>query len=158
MPRQSEGTCVPKTTCTTSDQLCPEGTRCRIMPRQSSGVCAPFTSTQTQTQSPTTQPTTQTTQTATQNTAQGQGTLVNPLRAQNIQQLLGIILGGLVQIGTIILVLMLVWVGFLFVFAQGSEEKVREARAALMWTVIGGLVLLGARAIATLLEATVNAL
>lgn len=109
--------------------------------------------------SPPAQPQTTQTQTPSQTTTSGgEGTLVNPLRAQNIQQLLGIILGGLVQIGTIILVLMLVWVGFLFVFAQGNEEKVREARTALMWTVIGGLVLLGARAIASLLEATVNAL
>lgn len=134
------------------------------MPRQSSGVCSSgTTTTTTDTQQPATQqPTTQQAQTQTpptqNSTAGGQGTLVNPLRATTIQQLLGIILGGLVQIGTIILVLMLVWVGFLFVFAQGNEEKVREARTALMWTVIGGLVLLGARAIATLLEATVNAL
>ncbi len=84
--------------------------------------------------------------------------LVNPLRAGSIPELLAIVLQGLVQIGSIILVLMLVWVGFQFVVAQGNEEKIRGAREALMWTVIGGLVLLGAQAIATLIQATVNAL
>lgn len=88
----------------------------------------------------------------------GQGVLVNPLRAGNIPNLLRIVLQGLIQIGTIILVLALVWVGFLFVVAQGNEEKIRDARGALMWTVIGGLVLLGAQGIATLIQATVNAL
>lgn len=53
----------------------------------------------------------------------GQGVLVNPLRAGNIPDLLRIVLQGLIQIGTIILVLALVWVGFLFVVAQGNEEK-----------------------------------
>lgn len=84
--------------------------------------------------------------------------LVNPLRAGSIPELLAIVLQGLVQIGSIILVLMLVWVGFQFVVAQGNEEKIRSAREGLMWTVIGGLVLLGAQAIATLIQATVNAL
>jgi hypothetical protein len=90
--------------------------------------------------------------------AEGEGVLVNPLRAGSIPDLLRIVLKGLVQIGSIILVLALVWVGFLFVVAQGNEEKIRDARGALMWTVIGGLVLLGAQGIATLIQATVNAL
>ena len=86
------------------------------------------------------------------------GTLVNPLKAANIQDLLAKILEGIVQIGSMVLVLMLVWVGFLFVFAQGNEEKIKSARQALMWTVIGGLVLLGSEAIALLIKSTVEAL
>ncbi len=86
------------------------------------------------------------------------GTLVNPLNAKTIQELLAIVLKGIVQIGSIIIVLALVWVGFLFVFAQGNEEKVKSARAALMWTVVGGLVLLGAQGIAMVLQSTVDAL
>lgn len=90
--------------------------------------------------------------------AEGAGTLVNPLKASSIPKLLAVVLRGLVEIGSIILVLMLVWVGFMFVMAQGNEEKIKSARQALMWTVVGGLILLGATAIAELIEATVTAL
>lgn len=92
------------------------------------------------------------------NTTSGGQTLTNPLKANDIQELLLAILRGVIQLGTILLVLALVWVGFLFVFAQGSEEKIKSARAALMWTVVGGLILLGAQGIALVITSTVNAL
>ncbi len=53
---------------------------------------------------------------------------------------------------------MLVYVGFLFVAAQGNEEKIRSARSALVWTLIGGLILLGATAISKVIQATANTL
>jgi hypothetical protein len=68
------------------------------------------------------------------------------------------VLKAVVQIGSILLVLALVWVGFLFVMAQGAEEKIRDARGALVWTVIGGMLLLGARAISEVIQATVQTL
>jgi len=42
------------------------------------------------------------------------------------------------------------------VFAQGNEEKIRSARQALLWTVIGGILLLAAEAISLVLQATVE--
>src|SRR3989344_277553 len=60
--------------------------------------------------------------------------------------------------GTIILILMFVWVGFLFVAARGSEEKLRTARTAFFWTVIGGLILLGAEGIARVIQSTADTL
>lgn len=85
-------------------------------------------------------------------------TLDNPLRTDSLEGLLVIVLKAVVQIGTILLVLALVWVGFLFVMAQGSEEKIREARSAFVWTVIGGMLLLGATAISEVIKATVQTL
>lgn len=90
--------------------------------------------------------------------ASARAALTNPLNAGSLPELLNVVLEAVISIGTIILVLALVWVGFLFVFAQGSEEKIRDARNALLWTVVGGLVLLGAQAISTVIEATVGAL
>ncbi len=84
--------------------------------------------------------------------------LSNPLKASSISELLTVVLQAVVRLGAIFLVLALVYVGFLFVQAQGKEEKIRDARQALMWTVIGGLILLGAEAIALVIESTVNAL
>lgn len=85
-------------------------------------------------------------------------TLINPLRADSIPELLSVILEALVRLGTIALVLALVYVGFKFVAAQGKDEKIKEAREALMWTVIGGLILLGASGIALVIQNTVEAL
>lgn len=104
-----------------------------------------------------TQPTLETVDTNNNTTNTGQ-TLMNPLKANNLEELLLAILRGVVQLGTIFLVLALVWTGFLFVYAQGAEERIKNARAALMWTVVGGLLLLGAQGIALVLQATVNAL
>jgi hypothetical protein len=87
-----------------------------------------------------------------------EGALVNPLNACSIPQLLGVILEAVVYLGTIILVLMLVYVGFLFVMAQGKPDKLKEARTALLWTVIGGLLLLGAEGLAIVIKSTAEAL
>lgn len=78
----------------------------------------------------------------------------NPLHADSIMELLRTFLQGLVYIGSIALLLALVWCGFLFVMAQGKEEDLNNAKRTLMWTVIGGLILLGAEGIAVMIEAT----
>ena len=89
---------------------------------------------------------------------QSGATLVNPLNAGSLPELLNIVLKAVIQLGSIFLVLALVWVGFMFVMAQGAEEKIRDARGALVWTVIGGMLLLGAQAISLVITATVQTL
>lgn len=85
------------------------------------------------------------------------GGLVNPLSVSTLDGFLTAILNGIIQIGTIILIMMLVYVGFLFVAARGNAEKLQGAKSALVWTVIGGLILLGATAIQAVITGTVNA-
>lgn len=85
--------------------------------------------------------------------------LVNPLNGvDSLPEFLRAILGGVVEIGTIILIMMLVYVGFLFVAARGNAESLTKAKSALLWTVIGGLILLGATAIQLVIEDTVKSL
>ena len=84
--------------------------------------------------------------------------LQNPLQAQDLQTLLLEILGYVQLIGGIFLTLAIVFVGFKFVTARGNPEEVGKARSALMWTVIGGLLLLGAQAIAIVISSTVQSL
>ena len=89
----------------------------------------------------------------------GGGSLTNPLNnISSLPELLRAILAGVVEIGAIFLTLMIVYVGFLFVAARGNEEKISSARSALLWTIIGGLILLGAQAIELVIEATVKTL
>ena len=85
-------------------------------------------------------------------------TIVNPLNVSTLQDLLGKVLDAFVQLGTIVLTLALIWCGFLFVAARGNEEKIRSARTALMWTIIGGLIILGAKGIQTVITQTVSSI
>lgn len=111
-------------------------------------------------QNGTTAPQGTTVQNGTTNSGTGQNvTLINPLGAgTDINKLIADILQLVVRLGSVVVILMLVYIGFLFVAAQGNESKLTQAKQALMWTVIGALVLLGAEAIAQGIQATVNAL
>jgi len=91
------------------------------------------------------------------NQASGQ-TLANPLKVGSLDELLTAVLKAAIQLGTVILTLALVYVGFRFVAARGNEEKIRSARTALMYTIIGGLILLGATAIQAVITSTVSSL
>ncbi|MDP3996521.1 MAG: pilin [bacterium] len=59
-------------------------------------------------------------------------------------------------IGGVLITFFLIFSGFLFVTAQGNEEKLKTAKKALMWTVIGAFVLLGAAVIAGIIETTLT--
>ena len=86
-------------------------------------------------------------------------TLINPLQGGGtLESFLNSILALVIRIGTIAVILMLVYIGYLFVVAQGNAGKIEEARKALLWTVIGALILLGAVAIKDGIIATVQAL
>lgn len=59
-------------------------------------------------------------------------------------------------IGTPLVVLAIIYAGFLMVAAQGNPEKLEKARSALLWAVIGGAVLLGSYVIAQAIGATIE--
>lgn len=85
--------------------------------------------------------------------------LENPLGdTKDLSTLLTKILAGVVEIGGVVVTLMLVYCGFLFVVAQGQPEKIKEARTALLWTVIGALILLGASALQAVISSTVHSI
>ena len=92
-------------------------------------------------------------------------TLINPLNSGScapnencLLNFLNKILEFVIRIGVVVVILMLVYVGYLFVVAQGSDTKITEARKALLWTIVGALILLGSQAIAIAIRATVQAL
>jgi type IV secretory pathway VirB2 component (pilin) len=64
----------------------------------------------------------------------------------------------LFPIGGVLAVLAFIWVGFMFVTAQGDPNKIETARRALLYVAIGTALLLGARAISLLVTNTIDAL
>lgn len=78
--------------------------------------------------------------------ADSAGVFPNPLKnTESIQALVAKLLEFVVKVGTIIAVFAIIWVGFLFISAQGNSEKISEARKALLWTIIGAVILIGAQ-------------
>ena len=95
----------------------------------------------------------------TDSSATGGTLLVNPLKnIDSLPDLLKVVLNAIVELGTIVLILAFVWVGFSFVKAQGKPEELTKARSAFVWTIIGGAILLGAASIAAVIESTVQGL
>ena len=98
----------------------------------------------------------------TQTSVQGTGQdikLINPLKGSgNLMSFLQSILDFVIKIGTVVVILMMVFVGYKFVVAQGAPDKIKEARDALLWTLVGALILLGSKAIAFGIEKTVQAI
>ncbi|MGB3922279.1 MAG: pilin [Minisyncoccia bacterium] len=100
--------------------------------------------------------------------AQGSGpnpsirvTLENPFGSQQ-NSLFGlvrdIINDVVLPIGGVIAVLAFIYSGFLYVTAQGNEQKIKDAHRALLYTSIGAAVLLGAWVIANVVCTTIAAL
>jgi len=68
----------------------------------------------------------------------------NPITQTDIYGLISAILGFVVKIGAVVVVFFIIYAGFQFVTAQGSEDKISSAKKSFMWTIIGALILLGA--------------
>lgn len=83
--------------------------------------------------------------------------LENPLAFGTLEEFLYALLKIVIQIGFPILVLFIVYIGFLFVqhSAEGSD-KLKDDKKYLFWAIVGGLILLGAQALALAIEATVS--
>lgn len=64
----------------------------------------------------------------------------------------------ILPLGGVIVVVMLIYSGFLFVTARGNTSQLTKARQNFLYVVIGTAVLLGSWVIATVIENTINQL
>jgi hypothetical protein len=62
------------------------------------------------------------------------------------------------EVGLPVIAIAIVYVGFKFVMAQGSSDKINEAKEAFLWVVIGAAIVLGAIVIRTIIMGTVESL
>ena len=87
------------------------------------------------------------------------GLIHNPLGPkgpQTINAFIQLVLIGVIKIGFPVIALAIIYCGFLFVKAQGKPEEIKKAKDALLYTVIGAALLLGAWAIAQLIANTIT--
>lgn len=72
-----------------------------------------------------------------------------------LKQFIVDILKVVTDIGVPIIVLAIVYSGFLFVKAQGNETELTKAKQAFFWTVVGSVVIFGAWVVAEVLSGTI---
>ncbi|OHA87978.1 MAG: hypothetical protein A2741_01470 [Candidatus Zambryskibacteria bacterium RIFCSPHIGHO2_01_FULL_43_27] len=88
-------------------------------------------------------------------------TIDNPLKTGTgtLQDFIKLVIQDVViPVGGVIAVIFIVYAGFMYVTAQGSEEKIKTAHRALLYAVIGTAILLGAWVISEGIAGTINQL
>lgn len=78
----------------------------------------------------------------------------NPISVNSIPDLIQTILEGLIKIGIPLLVVMIVYSGWLYLFARGDPGKIKDAHNMFLYTLVGGAILLAAWALAELIHST----
>jgi hypothetical protein len=84
--------------------------------------------------------------------------LVNPLAgASSIGDVLYAIVNVLLVFAVPVIVFFIIFAGFSYVTAQGNPEKLKLASRSLMYALIGGVIIIGAGAIITIVQSIVTA-
>lgn len=87
--------------------------------------------------------------------------LKNPLQGGGVDSLAGFVstaLKVMVMVALPIITLFMVYSGFLFVFAQGNQERLAKAKTNFVYVVIGSILILGAWVFASLIGGTIKEL
>lgn len=94
---------------------------------------------------------------ANQNGSDGSITIFNPLGKQTLLGFFQDILSVLLIFAVPLIVFFIIYAGFKYVMAQGKPEEIQTAGKALLYAIIGGLIILGANIILAVIEGTINA-
>ena len=91
----------------------------------------------------------------TSQTAQS-GYLPNPLCVSSISSILYLAVDIATYIGVVLAVIFLIYAGFKYIAARGNPAKITEAHHFLLAVIIGIAILIGARAIVSVIENTLT--
>ncbi len=83
--------------------------------------------------------------------------LQNPLQFDSLQSFIVAILNIIIVLATPIVVIFIIFAGFKYVTARGNPNDIQEATRALTYAVIGGVLIIGAVAIAEIIKNLVDA-
>lgn len=86
----------------------------------------------------------------------GSISIENPLAADSITDFFLLLIRILLIFAIPIIVFFIIYAGFLMVTAQGNQEQITTAKRAFVYALIGGLLILGAELILTVIQGTVN--
>lgn len=80
----------------------------------------------------------------------------NPIKQTSLEALIKAILDVVVQFGAIVAVFFLIYSGYKFIEARGNPGKIEAAQKTFFWTIVGGLIVLGAFVISEVIKNTVE--
>ena len=84
--------------------------------------------------------------------------LTNPLGYTSLTEFLRRLLQVVIMIGYPIIVLFIVYIGFLYIQAQGNADKLKKVHSYFLWALVGALLILGAQVLALAIQGTVEQL
>lgn len=85
------------------------------------------------------------------------GSLTNPLSSTSIPDFLTKIIEVLLIFALPLIIIYIMYAGFLFVTANGNESQLTQAKNALLWSIVGGVIVLGAKIIIEVIKGTITA-
>ena len=80
----------------------------------------------------------------------------NPIKSNSFLELLNAILTIIVEIGTPIIIISIIFVGFKYVFAQGKPAEIQKAHSAITWVIVGSAIVIGAKVIVVIIQNTIT--
>lgn len=84
--------------------------------------------------------------------------MTNFLNFNSIEDLVVGILNILIVIAIPIIVFFIIYAGFMYVTASGNPEQIKQASRSLTYAIIGGVLIIGALAIAEIIKGLVSSL
>ena len=88
----------------------------------------------------------------------GASEFINPINVDSIPKFFLAIVDIILIIAAPIIVLFIMYGGFLYATARGNPEQLTTAKNALLWAIIGGVIVLGARLISEVISNTIKGL
>ena len=83
-------------------------------------------------------------------------TLPNPLKVNSLSDLFYSIVNFVISLSYVVIAFFLLLSGFKFVTAQGSEDKLSDAKRMFFNTVIGALIIIGANTIVAVVKSVIE--
>ena len=97
-------------------------------------------------------------QTTTPTASTSPAKLSNPIKATSFLGLIETLLAVVWKLGIPVIVLAIIYTGWLFVVAQGNPKKLDEAKKTLYWVIIGATLILGSYILAKAIAGTIQQL
>lgn len=86
----------------------------------------------------------------------GSQTFNNPLSFTSITDMIIAIINVVIVMSIPVIVFFLIYAGFMYVTARGNPEKLQQASQALLYGIIGGVIILASVAIMTIVKNLVS--
>lgn len=81
-------------------------------------------------------------------------TLVNPLKANTIQELIFFSIDLAMSIGVVVAIVMIIYAGFKFILARGSDTEINKAKSFFFGVIIGLAILIASKVIVEVVQNT----